>query len=231
MQDSILTLFIAFPVITAVAFYLHKRKTAEYDNRFELQLSKTNSAERQAHVNEMEYLAERNRTEIAHTTAISQARQNGFDEGKKRGIAESELEVTVAMAKQSAEFAIQLQSEKIRAATDAREMQRAEYELQAKLFSVKISPYVQLVTNKGIVYDDFESRVGYQYQLLINGIPAFQPHVVIERYEKVKEFDEAIKATLCAVAQTCAEAALSTYMGANPQFAKISPIVLDKVVK
>lgn len=231
MQDSILALLIALPIVTVIALYLHKRRISKYDIRFETQLSKTNSAERQAHVNEMEYLAERNRSEIVHAASITQARESGFEEGKKRGIAESELQVTVEMAKQSAEFAVVLQEEKIRAAAEAREMQRAEHELQAKLFSVKISPYVQMVTNKGIVYDDFESKVGYQYQLLINGIPAFQPHVVVERYEKVKEFDETVKAALCTVAQACAEAALATYMGANPQFAKIAPIVLDKVSK
>jgi hypothetical protein len=231
MQDSLVAVFVAFLIIIAIAFYLHKRKINEYGSRFEMQLSKTNLTERQAHVNEIKYLAERNNSEIAHATANAKARENGFDEGRKRGIAETELEVKVALAKQSGEFVIQLQLEKNRAAAEARELQRAEHELQAKLFSVKISPYVQLVTNKGLVYDDFESRVGYQYQLLINGIPAFQPHIVIERHEKVKEFDETVKATLCNVAQTCAEAALSTYMGANPQFAKIAPIVLDKLAK
>lgn len=89
----------------------------------------------------------------------------------------------------------------------------------------------QLATNKGIVYDDFQSRVGYQYQLLINGIPAFKPHVVVEGYEKVKEFDETVKAAPCTFAQACAEAALPTYMGANPQLSKIAPIVMDKVAK
>jgi hypothetical protein len=231
MQDWPSTLGIAALFIGSLTFYLYKRRVGGYESRLALQLSKTNAAERQNHLNEMEHLAERNRREIEYTLELSKARQSGFDEGKRAGIAERELEANIRMAKQSADFALQLQSEKATAAAEAREMQRAEQEIQAKLFSVKISPYVQLVTNKGIVYDDFESRVGYQYQLLINGIPAFQPHVVIEREEKVKEFDEKLKSALLTVAQTCAQAALSTYLGANPQFAKISPAILVKSEK
>jgi hypothetical protein len=231
MQHWTTALAVTALFIGILIFYLLKRRVDGYESLLRLQLSKTNAAERQTHINDMEHLAERNRREIEHASELSKARQYGYDEGKKAGISEREFEANVLMAKQSAEFALQLQSEKARASAEAREMQRAEQELQAKLFSVKISPYVQLVTNKGIVYDDFESRVGYQYQLLINGIPAFQPHVVIERNEKAKEFDEKLKSVLFTTAQACAQAALSTYMGANPQFVKIAPVILDKLEK
>ena len=135
------------------------------------------------------------------------------------------------LADQRNEFAIRLQAEKEQAATEARDKQRAEYELQAKLFSVKISPYVQLLTDKGVFKDTHEAKIGYQYQLLVNGIPAFQPHIVVERHEKVQQIDQEIKKTLLSIAQTCAEAAVTTYLGASPQFAKLAPEVLEQIEK
>ena len=179
----------------------------------------------------MEYLAERNKAEIAHVEALNQARSLSFEEGRKQGKAEHELEAAMQLADQRNEFAVRLQAEKEQAAAEAREKQRAEYELQAKLFSVKISPYVQLLIDKGVIYDTYEAKAGYQYQLLVNGIPAFQPHVVVERHEKVKEIDQAVKNTFLSLARTCAEAAVTTYLGASPQFAKLAPEVVEQIEK
>ena len=65
----------------------------------------------------------------------------------------------------------------------------------------------------------------------MNGIPAFQPHIVVERHEKVQQIDQEIKKTLLSIAQTCAEAAVTTYLGASPQFAKLAPEVLEQIEK
>ena len=134
-------------------------------------------------------------------------------------------------ADQRNEFAVRLQAEKEIAATEARDRQRAEHELQAKLFSVKISPYVQLLTDNGLFKDTHEAKIGYQYQLLVNGIPAFQPHVFVERHEKIQQIDQSVKNTLLSIAQNCAEAAVTTYLGASPQFAKLAPGVLEQTEK
>jgi hypothetical protein len=229
MQDSILTVLATVIVVASISVFVHRYLAGGFQKQLGLQLEKANHAERQTHLRELEHLEERKKREIVYARELEQARISGFDEGKRRGTEESEAALSLRLAKQQEAFSIQLQAEKIQAAKEARDLERAEYELQAKLFSVKISPYVQLVTNKGFVYDDFESRVGYQYQLLINGIPAFQPHVVVERHEKNKEFDPAVKQALISVAQGCAEAALATYLGANPQFAKIAPVVVETV--
>jgi hypothetical protein len=229
MQDSILTVLITAIAVALVTFFIHKYLVAGTEKKLALQFEKANHAERQTHLREIEHLEERKKLEIGYARELDREKLSAFDEGRKRGIEGSDAATSLKLAKQQEAFSVQLLAEKQRVAKEARDLERAEYELQSKLFSVKISPFVQLVTNKGFVYDDYESRVGYQYQLLINGIPAFQPHVVVEQHEKKKEFDPAVKQALLKLAQGCAEAALATYLGSNPQFAKIAPAVIETV--
>jgi hypothetical protein len=231
MTDPIPVAVLTFIVVATAAALIYKRLSSELHAKLKVSSEQTNEAERQVHLKEMEYLAERNKAEIAHVEALIQARSLSFEEGRKQGNAEHGLETAMQLADQRNEFIIRLQAEKEQAAAEARDKQRAEYELQAKLFSVKISPYVQLLTDKGVIYDTYEAKAGYQYQLLVNGIPAFQPHVVVERHEKVKEIDQAVKSTFLSLARTCAEAAVTTYLGASPQFAKLSPEVVEQIEK
>lgn len=57
-------------------------------------------------------------------------------------------------------------------------------------FSVQVRPYVAKIKDKGFIYDDHYSAIGFQYQLLVSGIPCFQPHVVIEQEYQETEFNE-----------------------------------------
>ncbi len=231
MIDSVMVGVATFAVVAVCALVLHRRELGRLEGKLQAQLEATNSAERTAHVKELEHLAERNKCEVAHADALVQARTSAFDEGRKHARSEHELEVSTRLAEQRNEQMVRLQAEREQAATEARERLRAEYELQTKLFSVKVSPYVQLLTDNGLFKNTYEARVGYQYQLLINGIPAFQPHVLIERHEKIEKIDEEIKKQLLAVAKTCAEAAVTTYLGASAQFAKLAPEIVDQVSK
>lgn len=231
MIDPILSALITFAIVGLFAVSIHRRLVNELNHKLEVCTMQVNESERRIHLKEMEYLAERNKIELAHAEALNHARTLSFDEGRKHGKAEHELQAAMRLADQRNEFAARLLSEKEQAANEAREKQRAEYELQAKLFSVKISPYVQLLTDKGVIYDSYEAKAGYQYQLLVNGIPAFQPHIVVERHEKVKEIDQNVKNTFLSLAKTCAEAAVTTYLGANPQFAKLAPVILEQSEK
>jgi hypothetical protein len=229
---SVLLTGIISAFLMGIAFYIiHRNSVNEWAAKLQKQLDLTNEAERKIHLNEMEYLSDRNKNAIAHADALAETRSIYFEEGRKQGKVEQDIETTTRLADQRAEFTVRLQAEKEQAATEARDKQRAEQELQAKLFSVKISPYVQLLTDNRIFKNTHEGRVGYQYQLLINGIPAFQPHVVIERHEKIEQVDQAIKNTLLSIAQNCAEAAVSTYLGASPKFAKLSPPVFEQLEK
>lgn len=231
MTDPVLVAVIVSIGVAAVALLIHRHLANELLARLKTCVAQANEAERQVHLREMEYLAERNKVEVTHAEVLNQARSIAFEEGGKQGKAEHELETAIQLADQRNQFVVRLQIEKEQAATEARDKQRAENELQAKLFSVKISPYVQLLTDKGVIYDTYEAKAGYQYQLLVNGIPAFQPHIVVERHEKVKEFDQAVKSTFLSLARTCAEAAVTTYLGASPQFAKLAPEVIEQLQK
>ncbi len=96
---------------------------------------------------------------------------------------------------------------------------------------MKISPYVEVVAVKVLFKDEEETSAGYQYQLLVNGIPAFQPHVIIEskqRHSKVNE--ENVRAVL-AFAKGSAEAAIQMYLGANAQLAKLGPEIVKRIDK
>lgn len=228
MTDTIFVAAISSVIVAAVALLIHRYLTNALHLKLQEYLAQVNEAERQVHIRQLEFLDEKNKIEVAHTDVVKQARAISFEEGRKQGKAEHELEASIQLADQRNEFAIRLQTEREQAATEARDKQRAENELQAKLFSVKISPYVQFLTDKGVIYDDYESKTGYQYQLLVNGIPAFQPHVVVERHEKIKKIDEAVKNECLKLARRCAEAAVTTYLGANPQFAKLAPEVIEE---
>lgn len=226
-----LTAVVTSMVVAAIALLIHRNLTKEASENLKKLQMDTNEAERQMHLREMEYLSNKTKAEVVHANALTAARSVAFEEGRKQGKAEHELDCSMRLADQRNEFAILLQSEKEESASEARDKQRAENELQAKLFSVKISPYVQLLTDKGLFSNDYEVNAGYQYQLLINGIPAFQPHIVVERHEKVKEIDQTVKSEFLSIAKTCAEAAVTTYLGASPQFAKLATEIVEQIDK
>lgn len=226
-MDPVLSALLAAICVSAVALLLHRSASNRFSTTFQKQLESTNAAEKQVHLKEMEFLVERNGLIAAHANAISAARALAFEEGRKQGQTEQELVCARQLADQSSEFSTRLETERNTAIAEAREKQRAEYELQQKLFSVKISPYVQLLTDEGWISDSHEAKVGYQYQLLVNGIPAFQPHVIVERHEKIEKVDQAVKTSLLSLAQGCAEAAAATYLGVSPQFAKLAPGIVE----
>ncbi len=109
------------------------------------------------------------------------------------------------------------------AVAKAREAQRSELELQSKLFSVKVSPYVESSESRVLMRTRLRNVWGYQYQLLVNGIPAFAPHVVQERVQNSYTFDQD---KLIELAREATQAAVQLYAGGASQFVEIaSPIV------
>lgn len=57
---------------------------------------------------------------------------------------------------------------------------------KAKAFSVIVRPYV-CQTKDGTIFKTYSLEIGYQYQLVVNGIPCFEPHIVIEQRTEEKE--------------------------------------------
>lgn len=231
MLDPVVSALLASIGVSGVALLLHRSVSKRFSIALTEQIELTKTAEKQIHLSEMEFLSERNRLIAEHVDAISLARAQAFEEGRTQGRSEQEIVCARQLADQRTEFSNRLESERNTAITEAREKQRAEYELQQKLFSVKISPYVQLLTDEGWISDTHEAKVGYQYQLLVNGIPAFQPHIIVERHEKIDKVDPTIKNALLTLAHGCAEAAASTYLGVSPQFAKLAPGIIESKKK
>lgn len=198
-----------------------EKKTRDKDARI-------NELEKSVHLVERDFLAERNVIEIRHSELTRVAREQAFEQGRLQGLGERTAEHANEIEKQRLELLAKVESMKEAAASEARERLRAEYELQSKLFTVAISPYVKIGDKRGILSKEHETLIGYQYQLLINGIPAFTPHVVIERTEIRKEINEKVEALLIDSAQLAADAAISLYLGSAPQFARRGPPLIKR---
>lgn len=185
--------------------------------------------EHSLHIRQRDFLEERNRLEITHSDAIRAAKASAFEEGRGLGNAEREREYVTQLTVQQSEFAARLVLEREQAVAEARERLRAEYELQSKLFTVQISPFVRITEIKAWMSTKQEAETGYQYQLLVNGIPAFQPHIIVERSEVRKEVNEENVRELLGVAKQIAEGAIQMYLGANGQFARLAPAVIKRL--
>lgn len=108
------------------------------------------------------------------------------------------------------------------AVEDARSSQREEFESQLKSFTVSISPWVEIRELGTAVFKRYRQRSGYQYQLLVNGIPAFEPHVMTLHDETRQSVDED---ALLATATQAADLVLKTYSGVSKIFKMATPVV------
>lgn len=212
-------------VLTVFRRYLSKKHKEETSGLN----AQIRELEKQLHLRDRASLDERNQLEVAQAERLKSARNESFEEGRRLGLAESERDHIANITQLKASFSETLAHERDKAAAEARDRLRAEYELQSKLFSVQISPLVRIKEIKEFLSSKYESEVGYQYQLLINGIPAFQPHLVIERSEVRKEVNEENVRELLSIAKQVAEGAIDMYLGANGQFAKIAQPILKRL--
>lgn len=189
-------------------------------------------AQKSVHERERLFLEERNRIELANADALQAAKAEAYEQGRQLGMVEGKskhLEEIIAL---KAEFNSKLAAEVDTAVMEARKRLTAEYELQTKLFTVQISPFVRISENKGLFSSDSEVETGYQYQLLVNGIPAFQPHSIVERSEVRKEVNEENVRELVSMAKDFASNAIDTYLGAGGgKFAKLAGAIVKRLPK
>ncbi len=223
---------IASAATALLAAWVAWRKAAsEQAAQLKQKTNENRDLEKQLHLREREFLEERNRLELANAETLRAAKAAASEEGRKLGQAERQRDHVTELTNLRYELTARLDKEREQAAIEAREKLRAEYELQTKLFTVKISPYVLIAEDKGLFKDKYETVTGYQYQLLINGIPAFSPHVVRERTEIKTAINEELETMLLKAAHQAAEAAIQVYLGGNPQFAKLSPVIVERATK
>lgn len=226
-MDQVLGVLITFVATAGAGAGAWWYCSAAYRRQTEEQLRTIRELEKHIHAKERDFLADRNQLELRHADAIRVARTQSFEEGRAQGLSERTAEHMNELEKVRLELLATIEQKKEEAAVEAREKLRNEYELQSKLFSVKISPYVKIGSKRGILTKEHETAIGYQYQLLINGIPAFTPHVVTEGTEVKKEINEKVEALLIDSAQQAADAAIQLYLGGAPQFARRGPPLVE----
>lgn len=195
--------------------------------------SRIRDLEEQVYVEARNGLEERNRAIEENAGAIHQARAAGFEEGREYGRGELQRDHLEELTSQRRELTRMHDDEVKRVTQEALETQRAQFELQTKLFAVSVTPYVHVSTKGGLVRKKYTSVKGYQYQLLVNGIPAFTPTVVAQDTEEIDVYDEATRQALIAGATDLAKTAIKSYLGGASQFAQLAPaaVTAPAVVK
>jgi hypothetical protein len=230
MEANTVTSVVVAVILTA-AIGLISWRSASKKQAQEMQalLDRTRQLEKELHIKERDFLAERNQLEIASSDALRDARDAGYEEGQRLGVAERSAAHVSELSEQRFELTAKFEQEKIQAVNAALDRLRSDYELQAKLFSVKIVPYVSIAEVKGLIRNSYQTITGYQYQLLVNGIPAFAPHVVAEQTEVRKEINPHVERALIETAERAANGAIDLYLGGSTQFAKIAAPVLKRL--
>jgi hypothetical protein len=80
--------------------------------------------------------------------------------------------------------------------------------------SVQMEPYYKQSKQSGIFNKKSSVEIGYQYQLLVNGIPCFEPHVTVVDSREEAEINEEVIARLKETAYQLAQAAVASKTGA-----------------
>ena len=230
-SDLLLTALATALVTTSIGALLWRHAAAKQTLHLQEHLGNTQQLEKELHIKERDFLAERNRLEIAQADNARVVRATAFEEGRKLGLTEGNAVHINELSTQRSALVCKYEAEREQALTLARDKLRAEYELQTKLFSVKISPYVSVREDNGFIRNTYETTAGYQYQLLVNGIPAFAPHVVAEQTEVKKEVNPEIERLLVQAAERAAQAAINMYLGGSPQFAKLAEPIIKRLPK
>jgi|SRR5690554_2332569 len=233
MEANALTIILA--AISAVAavvvmslFYSKKTKTLMR----ELQESERQSREleKSIHLLEAENLKARNLLELEHHESTKSQREKLFQEGFESGLRSSQKDHMIEITKLQSFHRDDVVKKEKEAAEKAYKIAKAEIETQTKAFSVEIRPYVKIEKDDGLIWDNHKSYTGYQYQLLVNGIPAFQPHVVIEHSEEISKVDKEMVNQLVQAAIKAADNAAQVYLsGATGNMFRIGPEIVQQV--
>lgn len=231
LATVVAAVFMSVLVTAAFAALLWRRASSAQAAEIAQHMGAAREFEKQLHVKDRDALALRNQLEVSHGEAIRAAKLAAFEEGRLLGLAESNTIHVNDLSAQKNRLVTKLEAERDRAVTEARDKLRAEYELQTKLFTVKITPYVSITEDKGLLRASVETVTGYQYQLLVNGMPAFSPHVVAERTETKKATNPELERALLQTAERAADAAIQLYLGGSPQFAKLAAPVFERLTK
>jgi hypothetical protein len=91
-----------------------------------------------------------------------------------------------------------LEVDKNEAVRTAREFERLEWESRAKAFSVQISPFVRVTEERTLMTTIHVVESGFEHQLMVHGVPAFEPHQTVSNREVHKGQSEHLDALVSA---------------------------------
>ena len=217
-------------LVAIVLSIIYAKKSSAAALRVAALEAEANEHQKQLHRLEAEHLKAKNELEIEQHGLAKISRDQHFNEGFQHGLASSQKDHLIELTNLRAAHREELSLREVEAEKRGREVAKLEHEAQVKAFGIEIRPYVKIEKDVGVIWDNHRSHTGYQYQLLVNGIPAFQPHVVIEHSEEIKEVDKQVVAELVKLALKAADTAAKIYLGgAAPGALNIGPEIVQQV--
>lgn len=230
MNIDLVLIVAAVAVLAAIGTWLAARRRVELlAAQLGERVSQVHELEQTLHLVRRDGLEDANRLELKHHDDLRDARAIAFEEGRAVGRAERKSDHITEISTLSKAHAEELIRARERAAAEARDQLRAEYESKTKAFDIQISPYVEIIDLDSYFKKEEEVRIGYQYQLLVNGIPAFDPHITITKTERRKKSKDEKIDKLVALAQSATEAAVSVFLGGKGKLVTAGKAVVNRV--
>ena len=230
-QESSVVAVLSALVAAGIAWLVLLRRLRAGELQVQQHRDVIRDLETRLHQQQRDTAADRNRAEVEHQDRNKAVRKVAYEEGRQLGLAEAQRERVTELTAQQESFAQRLATEREAVIRDTRERTRAEFELQAKLFDVSVRPYLKVDAVKGLFKDGEIIEASYQYQLLVNGIPAFQPSIIIEETRRESKVNEENVKALLQVAERAAKAAAELYLGAGASAAKLGPAIVRRILK
>ncbi|MGL4888452.1 MAG: hypothetical protein ACRC4V_19320 [Aeromonas veronii] len=221
-QSSLLIAIILSIITTAIIFmfiFSKKTKNAAIKNQ-ELDAI-INEHKKSMHLLEAEHINSKNNLEIAHHDLLKKSKEQAHQQGYELGITAANKDHLLEITNIKSAHREELARQEAEAEKKGRAIAKMEHEAQVKAFGVEIKPYVKIEKDAGVIWDEHKSYTGYQYQLLVNGIPAFQPHIIIEHTEELKNVDKQVISELIKLAHSSANAAAKAYLGGTTSSALV----------
>lgn len=128
---------------------------------------------------------------------------------------------------QLAELKIKVREAEDRGYEEGKRQAELRADEKSKAFSVTVRPYIKKLKDDGFLKKMNRLQVGYQYQLQINGIPCFDPHVVIEQHYEEREVNQEVIERMTKLALEAARTAVAIQAGPAGAFIPIatSPVI------
>jgi hypothetical protein len=190
----------------AIAYFLHGRQSSAL-----LQLNATFVGR----ISELEVQSSRRAEEASNQrTAMIRAHSDELDRvaRERRQLEEDQLN----------ELKVKVREAQDRAFEDGKRQAELRADENAKAFSLTVRPYIRKIRDDSFIRKLNRLEIGYQYQLLINGFPCFDPHVVIEQHYEEKEVNQEVIERMSRIALEVAKAAVAIQAGPAGAFIPIS---------